>query len=290
MNPKIISSEDLALFAMQLLTPEENAEIITHLEHNEAARNELAQLQGDLAMYALISDLHSPPAQARERLLRRVAKEKKLVPVERVEKQASPVSDEPVLMPRGGRIFQMEEETRQARGGIGFLTWAGWAVAAGLAVGAGFEFHQRQILQESVSAQNTQIAKLNNEAAKAQTVMQALTDKGAQQIALHATTPGADEASRPEAHAAYLADSGSMVFVASHLAPLQPYKTYELWVIPADGHDPIAAGTFKPDERGYASVILPQLQKGIIAGKIAVTLEDDPGGAAPGGPIVMAGL
>ena len=67
MNQKQISQDDLVLFALQDLTPAEAAEVLVHLEHSETARAELAQIQGDLAMVALTSGLHSPPAQARER-------------------------------------------------------------------------------------------------------------------------------------------------------------------------------------------------------------------------------
>ena len=45
-----------------------------------SARQELAEIQGDLAIYAHTVDLHSPPAQARERLMKQVAREKKASP------------------------------------------------------------------------------------------------------------------------------------------------------------------------------------------------------------------
>ena len=77
-----ISSEDLALFAMQLLSKEETAEVSAYLEQSEEARRELAEIQGDLAIYAHTVDLHSPPAQARERLMKQVAREKKAVPID----------------------------------------------------------------------------------------------------------------------------------------------------------------------------------------------------------------
>ncbi len=292
MNPKNISDEDLALFAMQLLTPEESAEVLTHLKQSETARQELAQLQSDLAMYALTSKMHAPPALARERLLRRVAKEKKLVPVE----TPRTASDEPMLMPRVGRPSQREgqplpiEEGPAPRRRVGLWSWAGWAVAAGLAVAVGYGFHQRQVLQDGMASQASQLAQLNTETAKAQAVMQALTSGGAMQVALHLPVTANAETAKPQAHAAYLAETGALVFVASHLAPLQPYKTYELWVIPADGHDAIPAGTFKPDQRGFASVILPDIPKGVIAGSFGVTIEDDGGSKSPTPPIVLAGM
>lgn len=45
MNPQQISQDDLVLFALQDLTPVEASEMKLHLEHSEAARAELAQIQ-----------------------------------------------------------------------------------------------------------------------------------------------------------------------------------------------------------------------------------------------------
>jgi anti-sigma-K factor RskA len=73
------------------------------------------------------------------------------------------------------------------------------------------------------------------------------------------------------------------------MLPLQPYKTYELWLIPADGRDPIPAGTFKPDDHGNASLMLPELPRGVTAKAFGVTIEDDGGAQTPTMPIILAG-
>ena len=78
-----ITSEDLALFAMQLLPKEEMAEVAAYLAQSAEARRELAEIQGDLAIYAHTVDMHSPPAQTRERLMKQVAREKKAIPIDR---------------------------------------------------------------------------------------------------------------------------------------------------------------------------------------------------------------
>jgi anti-sigma-K factor RskA len=73
------------------------------------------------------------------------------------------------------------------------------------------------------------------------------------------------------------------------MEPLQPSKTYELWLIPEDGRNPIPAGTFHPDDHGNASVILPPLPRGVEAKTFGVTVEDDGGSQTPHLPIIMAG-
>jgi hypothetical protein len=290
MNPKQISQDDLVLFALQELTPAEAAEVMVHLEHSEAARAELAQIQSDLAMYAITSAPQSPPQQSRERLLRAVAREKKFIPAATA---AAPVAHavEPVLVPRPGHVLHMKAEAPHRRSGMGLFGWAGWAVAACALAAAGFEYHQHQLVQEALYTQKVKLVETIGEAARAEAVMKVLTDEGAMQVAMHLPANTGAEPPRPEGHVAYVPKSGSLIFVGMHLAPLEIDKTYELWVIPANGKDPaIPAGTFKPDARGYASVMLPELPKGVAAGSFGVTIEDDGGSKSPTLPIVLAGM
>jgi len=288
MTPKQISQDELILFALQELTPAEAAEVLVHLEHSETARAELAAIQSDLAMYALTSDLQSPPALARERFMRQVSKEKKVVSIESAERAASAeTGEEPMLLGREDRVVQIDDQPRARRSRMGFFGWAGWAVAACCAFAAGLEYHQHQSLQDAYYAQNTKLAELTAQTAQAQKVMQVLTDGGAMQVNLHLLPNGKPEPPKPEGHIAYSADSGSLVFVGMHLAPLDIYKTYELWMIPSDGGAPMPAGIFKPTAQGYASVIMPPLPKGVAAKGFGVTIEPDGGAKSPTMPIVL---
>jgi anti-sigma-K factor RskA len=49
------------------------------------------------------------------------------------------------------------------------------------------------------------------------------------------------------------------------------------------------AGTFRPDERGFASVVLPELPKGVAAKAFGVTVEDAGGSLTPTAPVIMRG-
>jgi anti-sigma-K factor RskA len=60
-------------------------------------------------------------------------------------------------------------------------------------------------------------------------------------------------------------------------------------VIPADGKAPIAAGLFRPDAAGSASVLLPPLPKGVPAKAFGVTIEKAEGSATPTAPIILVG-
>ena len=122
--------------------------------------------------------------------------------------------------------------------------------------------------------------------AQAQRVFEVLTARNAQRVTLTAT----DAHPRPEGRAVYLTSTGGLIFQASHLSPLPSGKTYELWVIPANGKAPLPAGLFRPDATGNASVILPQLPAGIPAKAFEVTMEETQGSQTLTAPILLAGV
>jgi len=292
-NANHVSQDDLYLFALQLLPEAEMQAVANHLQGCPICRELVAEAQGDLVAYALTAESHTPSPLARERLLNQVAKEKKIVLVDRAEQQPTK-SIEPMLQPRNARMFQMETPEKDPRRGMGFAGWAGWAIAAGVAVVAGLQFQQGQMLQRTLAANSARLAQLSQpspQVTQAQQVLQTLTDASAMQVSLHVPqTKGAVKLD-PEAHAVYVPSKASLVFVASHLDPLQPAKTYELWLLPEQaGMAPIPAGLFKPDLNGNASVVMPTLPKGVVAKGFGVTVEDEGGSQKPTAPIVLAGF
>jgi len=305
-----ITSEDLALFAMQLLSKEETAEVAAYLEQSENARKELAEIQGDLAIYAHTVDMHSPPAQARERLMKQMSREKKAIPIDR---SAAPETKSLEATGQAGSILvgaavasggptkesykdgrglgsdtYLVDDDQPKRGVAGkVLPWIGWAIAAGLAVTTGNLYHEREVLRDVATSQASKLDHLTADAAAARQVLDAMTDGSAMRVTL--TTKG-QTAPLPTGRATYIANKGTLIFLASNLEPLQPAKIYELWLIPAAaGENPIPAGTFRPDGRGNASVIMPPLPKGVEAKAFGVTIEDEGGATTPTLPIILVG-
>jgi len=303
--PRRITPEDLALFAMQLLSKEEAAEVSAYLDQSEEARRELAEVQGDLAMYAHTVDMHSPPTQTRERLLKQVAREKKTVPIDRPA--AAPAQGNRAKLVYGGGVesgagdkgdaaepnrglgndASHTEEALPERSLAGkVFPWVGWAVAAGLAAVAGNLYHERENMQAALANQAAKLDHLTADAAAARQVLDAMTDSTAMRVTL-TTSPTAPA---PQGRATYVANKGTLIFLANNLDPLPESKAYELWLIPAAaGRDPIPAGTFHPDEHGNASVILPPLPKGVEAKAFGVTIEDKDGATTPTLPIILVG-
>jgi len=308
---------DLALFAMQLLPRNEHAVMAAHIADCTYCRQELAQLQGDLAAYAHTVDMHSPPALVRERLLNQIAREKRFTPIERLEPEQIERGQRPAE--RTERIERVESAATPLPS-LGYSTrglgsgryldnddrsegqqvsvpsrvftrvfpWIGWAAAAGLAIAAGNLYHEREEQRVRLAAQAETIDRLGVDAAGAKQLLDTITDASAKQVTLSRAS-GTTVPAVPQGRATYVASKGALIFLASNLEPIEAYKTYELWLIPADGRDSIPAGTFRPDARGNASVILPPLPKGIEAKAFGVTIEDDGGSQIPTMPIVLAG-
>ena len=288
-----IERDDLALFAMQLLPKDEHALIAAHVAQCAECGQALAEVQGDLAVYAHTVDLHSPPAQARERLMKQVAREKKAVPVERVPTPPPPLEfatrgERPYRTGLGSGAHLSEDEEPKRNLAAKVFPWVGWAVAAAIAVVAGNLYHERDVLHGKMTAMAGQMDRVSSDAAAAKQMMEAMTDPAAKHVTM-TMSPTAPVPPVPQGRVTYVAERGALIFLGSNMEPLQAYQTYELWLIPADGRDPIPAGTFHPDERGNASVIMPPMPKGIEAKAFGVTVEDEGGSQTPTMPIIMAG-
>jgi len=281
-GPRHTGPDDLVLYAMQLLPGDETAAITRHLDQCDECRAELARVHDDLAVYATSVDVKAPSAAARQRLIQQVAREKKIAPAARP--QAEPHA--PIAAFGRNSVFAEETPLPHRSAGRAFLAWSGWGIAAGLAVALGFLYGDRSTLRETLASQAGQIQRLNTDAATAHQLMEALTDPKAVRVSL-TTTP--QQKAQPVGGVTYNSEKGTLIFLASNLDPLQALKTYELWVIPADGSAPIPAGTFHPDDQGNASVIMPALPRGVAAKTFGVTIEPAGGSPTPTLPIILSG-
>ncbi|HKO17849.1 MAG TPA: anti-sigma factor [Acidobacteriaceae bacterium] len=284
--------EDLVLFAMQLFPVEQAERIERHAGRCAVCREELGRIHGDLAAVALTAEPVAASAAARERLLAQVAREKKAVKAVTIKPAMEPAPDAaPAPRPladfgRGkGSTLIPEPMATASRRRPPMHEWAGWALAAGFAVVAVILYGNHRTLEETAATQTSEIQRLNARAAQSHQLMDALTDPHAVRVTLTPKTP----ARGPVGGVTYNAQTGALVFLASNLDPIQVYKTYELWILPADGSAPIPAGTFHPDEHGNASVIMPRLPKGMDAKTFEVTIEDAGGSDKPTKPIILAG-
>ena len=259
-----ISQEDLALHAMQALSLDESPAIGLHLAGCDACRAELAELSGDLALLAVSVEQHPVPEGARQRFLDRIA------------------ADGVVTQARAGAPVVSTERGRLAKRPGAWLAWTAAAALLLFAIGLGIRVRS---LNEQLNETSELLAAQAVENRHAEQLLDLMTTPGAQHVLLTAgKTPPA-----PSARALYAASRGTLILEASNLKPLPEGKTYELWVIPANGSAPIPAGLFQPDAAGSASVVLPKIPEGIPAKAFGVTVEKGEGSATPTAPIILSG-
>ncbi len=258
-----IPQEDLALYAMQSLSTEESAAVRQHLEECAQCRAEVAQLSGDLALVALSVEQHPLPEGARQRFIDKVA----------ADASANPAAKAPVVPIDSGRT---EKRTYSS---------IPWSAVAALLIFSLALFMKMGSMKQELKEQAALIARQAAASARAQQVLDVLTARSAQRALLISgkTHP------EPTGRAVYLADNGGLIFQGSNLDALPADKTYELWVIPANGKAPIPAGLFRPDAAGNASLVLPPLPKGVPAKAFGVTIEKAEGSETPTAPIILAG-
>lgn len=273
-----IPEDDLALFALAMLPSQETAEVAAHLRFCKICSEAVGRLQGDMAALALTSPVQAPPPAARQRFLLTVAREPKFIAAEATTKRDREAAA------TGTKVHVAR------RAGTSVWSWAGWAIAAGLAATIGWRLHEESFLKQQIATESLALDELHrsdNEVARAREVLHTLTDPHALQVALQIPAkPGIP--AKPQGHAAYDASRGSLVFVASNLLAVAPGKTYELWLLPATG-SPVAAGLFRPDASGNASVVLPVLPHNLEAKGFGVTEEAEGGAMSPTPPILLAG-
>jgi len=244
-------AEDLSLYALGALPPEEQIALEKHLSDCAGCRRELEMLHGDMALLALSTAGPRPPAPARQRLIQAIA-----------------------------------QEPRQARAARQRPWWAlvPAFVAAAMAAIAVFFWMQSWKLQLELSNLQKRSAQQRAELQQAREIVATLTATDAMTVTLVAAkTPP-----QPQGKVMYVKDRASLIFLASNMPMPPSQKAYELWLIPMNGA-PMPAGMFKPDARGSAMVINPPLPAGMEAKSFAVTVEPETGSSTPTMPIVMIG-
>jgi hypothetical protein len=287
---KMIDPEDLPLYAMQLLPAEEMGEMTEHLHYSPEGRRVLGEIYADLSIFAQSAEMVEVPEQVRQDFLKAVASEKRTVPVHPLDRpldrpaQRLETVKEAAYEPRAAAPLFYEEEPAPKSFGQRVLPWTGWLLAAGLAAFSFVQVQQADELRTSMAQVRAHDLKTQISAVAANALLETMHDPSA----VHATLVGSDLNPIPSGRVTYAPSRGSLLFVASNLEPLDPAKTYELWVIPTNGES-IPAGTFRPDAHGFASVVMPDLPKDVEAKAFGVTIENAEGSTTPTAPIILEG-
>ena len=259
--------EDFELYAMGVLDGSEKTEFEGHLTGSAESRPKLAAARGRLALLALAAPSVAPPPEVRERILESFK-----------ARNEQPLEGERSLRPRRRSWL---------------AAWAPvWAAACLILVAAAawLAIDNRKLSSRLAELESTRVQleassrELRVATARAQAALNVLTAPETVQVDL------LPAASRPVPHGkAFYNPAGGLLFYTTSLRSLPAGRTYELWLIPAQG-SPVDAGVFNTDSRGNGQVILPSLPQGLTAKAFAVTIEPAGGVPAPTGPKVLIGL
>ena len=284
MTPELHPELD-ALILYCMGTPEaetdgaDRDQVRRHVEGCAACQTQVKQLLSDLSLVALSVPQTVPPALAKDRLMKAVAAD--------VAQSGTDSVAAASTMPTKNSAVDNLVPMKPRRHSPG-LIWGGWVAAAACLFYAVQLREANQGMRQQLHTETAQLIQTNSrmaQAARAQEVLDVLSSPQAQRV----TLISAHAKPEPTGHAVYLKERGALVFTASNLKPLPPNKTYELWVIPANGTAPVPAGTFQPNPSGMASVLLPKLPLGIKAKAFGVTMENAGGATSPTLPILLAG-
>jgi hypothetical protein len=269
-----IDRDQLVLYALQFLCNDENSAARDHLSDCRECRRELDRITGDLAVVALTADLHSPPALARQRVAKLAARERKLAVAQLPDDTLQSYSS------------LLDPDARRARKSSSALPLIlSWVLAAAFLAVSVYLYQQHLAMQMQVNQERIEKNQAIADAARATLVYDMLTDPTVMKLTLTKSVAG----SWPTGRVSYQPDTGSLLFVGVNLDPLPPHQTYQLWLLPSDARPPIPAGTFTPDSRGNANVVLPDIPHDVNARSFAISLEDQGGSTTPTLPYVLTG-
>lgn len=285
-----ITHEDLALHAMRSLPEAEAAAVRGHLAECVLCRWQLAEISGDLALLGMASGAMPPPEEVRQRFLAQLARNRAGADATQEREQplqqqaASEETFESTDDIPAEPSWSAPSEIAPAKGRRR-KAWIPWVIAACLAIATTVLAVENAALNDIVHTESTMVTNLAVKASLAQQVLETLTSRRAQRVVL---TTG-KVANEPAGRITYLPERGGLIFQATDLRPVPPEKTYELWLVPADGKPAMSAGLFRPDAFGTASVVMPHLPADVQAKSFEVSLENVGGAARPTAPILLSG-
>ena len=266
-NSQHIAETDLTLYAMSALDAAEMAAARAHVETCAHCKEELRQIELALAAYAQTTPEIELPSGAKQRFMGRLAQNEKPVPVP----------------PAGAKKPAQALATAPRRSW--FVRWTpafAGALAILLVLVAYDDIQKRTQLRPLLSAAQNE----NIKAAQYTQIMELLTSGQAQRVALHETP---SKTPPPEGRVIYSPRNGKLLLTAQNLHPLPVGKVYELWILQPNGGKPLPAGTFAPDERGNAAIILADEPANLAVAGFGITVENEGGSQTPTPPIVLSG-
>jgi anti-sigma-K factor RskA len=260
--------EHAALFVLGALTPGERAEFEAHLAGCGECAAEVHSLSAVPAMLAQAVPQVEPSPALRDLVLRSVVSGNS-----RVETLASHAA---------ARTGAFAPWFAAAASLVLTVALGGYALALRGRIG-GLETRLRDALARA-EASDRQLADVRRVAADAESRVAVLAAPDLSRIDL-AGQPAAPQASGR----GYWSRSRGLVFTATTLPALPAGRTYQLWVLPAQGPPISNRWLFRPDAAGRAAAVFDTPVDLPRPTALAVSIEPDGGVPAPTGALYLVG-
>ncbi|GAC1656926.1 MAG: hypothetical protein NVS9B15_18180 [Acidobacteriaceae bacterium] len=279
------NEEHLAL--MDQLTPyalgeaahEDAARLREHLASCDTCRREYQEAREGMVMLALSAAGPSAPARSRERLLRAAG----------VWDEPSPLRDDARFPSSPRQRSEADDMPRDLGYAPMRRPWWNFVPALAALVLAAFAillWVNNANLREELQTARANISDTQTRLAQAQLIAEAVTSPNTQKV----TLVGAKQKLQPSLDTMYMPQKRALVLIAHDLPQVPPGKAYELWLLPANGAPPMAAGTFRPERNGAAVMTHTDMASAPEAKGFAITVESAQGSDKPTGAVVFVGL
>ena len=258
MDPRI--EELLPFYALDALTEEEKQLVESYLAEHPEARPQVLELQsGASALPDSVSPVE-PPRHVKEALMARIAAD-----VQARERSSSRVENPPA---RRGLRFEDVFRVLSLGAATVAIVWA-FVLNA-----------QVRSLRNEISALNEQVA------AQSQSIDELVQNLPQTDPSDVITVSLKSTEEQPRALGQLIANPNdkSAVLVISGLPPLEPGRTYQVWLI---GGAPVSAGLLTVDENGQSVLIITSEEAIGSFNSVGISIEPEGGSEQPTGDIVV---
>jgi anti-sigma-K factor RskA len=269
MNAHPTREEDFDLYALGALEGDEKQAIESHVAECAPCARKLAEAQGRMAMLALAAPRVEPSPAVKQRLMAQV----------RADADADAATSS-IAAPATSRPPQTRERAPSF-----FDRWRAAVIIpafAVLALATAMLWRENRDLDGQLAALRESAHEQQQQLDEARNLGEMMESRDTVTVAL-APQPGMPQGS---AHVMYNAKMGMLMY-DGEIAPAPAAKSYQLWLVPAEGK-PINAGVFNPVS-GRADHWMMKLPQGVDPKMFAVSLEPAGGMPQPTGPMVLIG-
>ena len=214
--------------------------------HDPAATAQLRASEELITELAWLTPPVDPPALLRPRLLNRVREQRREVAAR-------------------ARVIEL----KPAR------SWAvGWAVAAGLAVASLYSYFGLRAANGELRRVRNELASVQTDAARSRKVLAVVLSRDARFIRLSTSQ-------NQPLFRAFWGGAAGLVLSGANVPALAEGRTFQLWVVPKGGGNPVSAGVFAPQVDGQVLMIAETQVRPEDAAALAISDEPMGGSAQP---------